>query len=117
MTITTPLHWWNAVDERWSDIMECFMNAGADLGSQFWSDGPGLDATDHGKRMGPMLEDARRQRDHRFMRRMLGLLWMAAPDSPSIHSWPSWDVVCDLCSEDWVFEDAEHDASNVEISP
>jgi len=34
--------------------------------------------------------------------------WWSAPDSPSIHSIPSWHTLCDLCSEAHVlFEESE----------
>lgn len=33
--------------------------------------------------------------------------WRCAPDKPWIHSLPSWGVLCDLCSEDWVFYEEE----------
>ena len=29
--------------------------------------------------------------------------WFNAHDNASIHSIPSWGVLCDLCSETWVF--------------
>jgi hypothetical protein len=31
--------------------------------------------------------------------------WANAPDSPSIHYLPSWNVLCDLCSESYVLFD------------
>ena len=33
--------------------------------------------------------------------------WWNAPDDPKIHDIPSWDVLCDLCSE--VPEEVQHD--------
>ena len=33
--------------------------------------------------------------------------WWAAPDSPSIHSIPSWHVLCDLCSESYLVYEGE----------
>lgn len=30
---------------------------------------------------------------------ILNSIWVDAPDSASIHSWPSWGRFCDLCSE------------------
>lgn len=32
--------------------------------------------------------------------------WAAAPDNRSIHSIPGWSVLCDLCSESYVFDDS-----------
>lgn len=38
--------------------------------------------------------------------------WFNAPDSRSIHSIPSWHVLCDLCSENYVLYEGEEDESN-----
>lgn len=38
--------------------------------------------------------------------------WWAAPDSPSIHSIPSWHVLCDLCSESYLLYEGEEDLEN-----
>lgn len=35
--------------------------------------------------------------------RYINAAWAAAPDDPSIHRIPGWGVLCDLCSEEWVF--------------
>lgn len=34
-------------------------------------------------------------------------LWAALPDSPTIHSLPSWGLLCDLCSENFHVLDLE----------
>lgn len=34
--------------------------------------------------------------------------WETAPDDPSIHKIPGWDILCDLCSEVDVLENGEH---------
>lgn len=33
--------------------------------------------------------------------------WWNAPDSPSIHHIPSWNILCNLCSEAYVLFDEE----------
>ena len=39
---------------------------------------------------------------------VLPRVWSDAPDRLWIHSIPGWDVLCDLCSEDYVlYEDGE----------
>ena len=39
---------------------------------------------------------------------VLPRVWSDAPDRPWLHSIPGWDVLCDLCSEDYVlYEDGE----------
>ena len=32
--------------------------------------------------------------------------WRDAPDKPWIHSIPGWHVLCDLCSEDYILDEA-----------
>lgn len=44
--------------------------------------------------------------------RLFNAAWGNAPDSPSIHSIPSWRVLCDLCSEEYVLYD-ESEMDNV----
>ena len=38
---------------------------------------------------------------------LMNLAWFAAPDVPELHRIPGWGVLCDLCSESWVFEPEE----------
>lgn len=42
-------------------------------------------------------------KDHELAHGVLQHAWEAAPDKPYIHGWPSWGMLCDLCSEAWVF--------------
>lgn len=51
------------------------------------------------------------RKDHAKCHEILEDAWVRAPDSPVIHSWPAWNVLCNLCSEYWVFED---DQDNME---
>jgi hypothetical protein len=47
------------------------------------------------------------KRDWQAATKFLDQVWIDAPDSPVIHTWPGWHDLCDLCSESWVFhEDA-----------
>ena len=32
--------------------------------------------------------------------------WSDAPDRPWIHSIPGWNALCDLCSEDYILDEA-----------
>jgi hypothetical protein len=108
MEIRTPEDWWSEVDRHWSNILDIFERVGAPMGGDedghWWSDGIGQDATRHDKTMIRTLEDAKRDRDHETLGGFFQKAWMAAPDRPHIHSWPSWGALCDLCSENWVFE-------------
>jgi hypothetical protein len=97
---TTAEEWWKNLDDHWPNIVECFSNAGAPLDSTAWSDGIGKEVTEHDRTFIVTLETMKKERDP-AMARMLNLCWLAAPDSPEIHRWPSWGVLCDLCSEEW----------------
>lgn len=105
MRIETPDDWWHAVVTHWSDIVEIFELAGAPLGDHWWSDGINKESSHHPEVFLAFITRLRDERDHRQLARWFNLCWMAAPDSPRIHSWPSWSLFCDLCSETWVFDD------------
>lgn len=78
--------WWSNVDEHWDDltnIIRMFCPI-----SSF-----GLAA----------LAELKIQRDPGLWW-YFQQAWMNAPDDRSIHSIPSWYVLCDLCSENWVFD-------------
>lgn len=49
--------------------------------------------------------DTLRRTQSRELAHLFNNAWSNAPDSPSIHSIPSWHVLCDLCSESYVLYD------------
>jgi hypothetical protein len=103
-TIKTAGDWWGLVDANWQQIVDIFERAGAPLGNHWWSDGIGEEATYHDQVFLAFLTDMRDRRDGSALARWFNLCWLAAPDSPHIHSWPFWGSFCDLCSETWVFD-------------
>lgn len=112
MIIETPDDWWCALDAHWQNILDIFGAVGAPLSrtedGHWWSDDQGKEPSRHDKPLVRVLEEARENRDHETLSDFLQKAWSAAPDSERIHSWPSWHVLCDLCSEGWVFHaDAE----------
>jgi hypothetical protein len=79
--------WWTNVNEHWADlknIIRMFNNISS----------VGLAA----------LEELRFSKDPE-LGWYFQKAWENAPDSPEIHNIPSWHVLCDLCSERWVFEE------------
>lgn len=42
-------------------------------------------------------------RNHEMVLDVLNTVWAKAPDHASIHKRPAWSVLCELCSEDWIF--------------
>lgn len=83
--MTLEQRWWRLLDYAWNDILECFDRV---------SDAP--------DKMYPLtaskenLLGAYRERNARELYGLLSNMFHAAPDHRRIHSWPSWDVVCDL---------------------
>lgn len=73
------------------------------MSSNVWADGPRQEPVPHDHSFLVTLEKLRETRDPK-MARMLNLCWLAAPDREYIHSWPSWGVLCDLCSEEWCLD-------------
>jgi hypothetical protein len=44
--------------------------------------------------------------------RLFNAAWWNAPDSPHIHEIPSWQMLCDLCSESYLLmEDEENESA------
>jgi len=103
-TINNANDWWGLVDANWPHIVDIFDRCGAPLGDHWWSEGIGLEATYHEEVLLAFLTRLRDERDGEQLSRWFNLCWIAAPDTPSIHSWRFWSDFCDLCSENWVFE-------------
>lgn len=102
--IRTAEDWWAETNARWQDILEIFGNCGAPLDDTKWCDGIQEPATEHDETFVEMLTRLKDAKDGQALSRWFNLCWVAAPDRRDIHSWPSWGVFCDLCSENWVFE-------------
>src|SRR5271157_1219090 len=108
MNIKTPDDWWILVDSHWQNILDIFYNIGAPLerneAGYWWADEIFTEATRHEKTLIRTLEEAKRSEDHETLHDLFQKAWMAEPDEKYIHSWPSWNILCDLCSEYWVFQ-------------
>lgn len=107
MSLDTPEDWWAMLDAHWPNIIDIFSRCGAPLDEICWRDEPGGEEIFHEDTLIVTLEKSKRDRDHEQMIHFLQLCWMAAPDKPYIHEWPSWGHLCDLCSEQWVFDPEE----------
>lgn len=91
LEINSQEDWWKVVDENWDDLVNVI--------SKFYR---------HTRQPGdkPLLwviEEAKKQRSSLCLLSVLNRTWEDAPDSPSIHDVGGWGVLCDLCSESWVF--------------
>lgn len=104
MNIRTPSDWWALLDTHWPNLLGIARAVGAPL-SGFAPELQGDNISTEVLLI--FIERAKVNRDHEKMSYFLQLCWGAAPDEPGIHSWPSWGVLCDLCSEAWVFDPDE----------
>lgn len=129
MNIKTPQDWWAALDEHWphvcaivyhfarspetKQIPEVDGNFGPDdvvFGVKVVPVSVGFDtlgfdeAQPEGIKLGTWCEQLKRDWDHRPLINVLNKAWALAPDAPWIHEMPGWDILCDLCSEGWVFD-------------
>jgi len=78
--------WWGNVDEHWNDLVN-IIGMYRDV------------RPDEFKR----IEEMKDNRDEALWS-IFQRAWSDAPDKPYIHEIPSWYVLCDLCSEGWVFD-------------
>lgn len=93
----TKEQWWANVDEWWAEllaIVERFVKL----------DKP---VEEKGKLLGingyVHMAELKQARDPRLVG-YFDAAWCNAPDNGSIHSLHGWMVMCDLCSEQWVFD-------------
>ena len=96
----TDVEWWTNVKTYWADLFEIF-----------WIY---LPMDEYGDRDGNVLVNSLAEHVTRLkeeqdpeLARYFSAAWAAAPDNRSIHSIPSWGVLCDLCSESGVLYDDE----------
>lgn len=52
--------------------------------------------------LGVFITKLKEEEDERLLH-YLHEAWWKAPDKPTIHQIPGWGILCDLCSESWVF--------------
>lgn len=102
MIIQTPVDWWKVLDDNWDKLLETmsyYIDLSAMATATCQSDSPPLFVSIHVD-----LERAKQARDHARLLTYLFATWDLAPDSPGIHSNPAWNELCDLLSDDWVFQ-------------
>lgn len=85
MVIKTPEDWWKLVETQWPKLHRILCNF--------------VPVEELGK-----AESAKANKNWASLWTCFQHAWFAAPDSPEIHSIPGWGDLCDLCSENWVFE-------------
>ena len=99
MTIKSQKDWWDAVEGNWSDLIG--------IGERFcplYEQRNLRGETTVGKTLLQHVEEYRMKKDWESLWLFFQKAWGTAPDDLSIHFIPSWNILCDLCSETWVFD-------------
>jgi hypothetical protein len=107
--INSPEDWLKHIRDHWDNLMVCFSNAhlamSRDDVGRTYSDDLRNKPYKHDLPLIETLEQLRDSGNLESCRKLcdwLNNVWIRAPDSIVIHSWPSWNVLCDLCSEEEV---------------
>ena len=125
-SIETPENWWSLVDLNWGELLKLLLWDLEDHGKlvvRSPTAAKGYQAckidysnceTDVGLCNNPefspegdlviQAQTAKSARDHETLLTLFNRAWAAAPDHQNIHRRPAWGVLCDLCSENWVFD-------------
>lgn len=93
--------WWQVVDDNWDDLLEIIAHH-MDLGHPAYEI-PGNDKSKMtGRSILREVHHLKSTRDQRLCR-YFAAAWSLASDA---YAWsvPSWGALCDLCSEEWVFD-------------
>lgn len=120
MTIKTPADWWAAFDANKDNLRGLISSFHPVCRNDEWADefpisAPGAEAACEQIRKGitsPLLpqmefDDAATKRDATTLVKLLNQTWFGVPESYESRSLPGFFVLCDLCSESWVFNEGE----------
>lgn len=101
MEILTPSDWWNVVDDNWMHLRTIIHHQINVYEPATESPGDGsINMT--GRSIALEIERLKEHRDQRLCRYFFAA-WDMASDA---YAWsvPGWSELCDLCSEEWVFD-------------
>lgn len=114
MSIVDSASWWGILNYRYNDIV-AILHRFLPMGD-FAHAVPGDSATPvkvdslgnpiNGTRD---FNEAVQKKDAPRVLAYLNGAWWHAPDKQWIHTIPSWSALCDLCSENWVFDEEEEE--------
>jgi hypothetical protein len=76
--------YWQLVDQHWEDLFDIIFRFAPEFAK--------------------LADEARLKKDDRLSS-IFEEAWGNAPDSPHIHYIPSWNILCNLCSEAYVLYD------------
>lgn len=95
--------WWDNVNNFWPElfyIIQIYIEED-NLSLQ-----EALDICNSGLRFESFIINLKEKEDERLLS-FFSRAWACAPDNGQIHGIKCWDVLCDLCSESWVFYDSQ----------
>ena len=100
--IKTKEDWWHLLDANWENIKRIVFHH-LDPNAPAYEEPGNKDSKLTGRLLFLELEALRVNRDPQ-MHRYLNVSWCMASDAYA-YSVPSWGEFCDLCSENWVFDE------------
>ena len=104
--IRTPDDWWQAVEEQWA-FLTVILGTWLDFKSPAY-DVPGNPTSQMtGRNIVEELEYLKRTKDNRRLARYFFAAWDLASESYARSRPPAWSTLCDLLSEEWVFNEEE----------
>ena len=100
--IKTKEDWWNALNKHWANIFDIMWKYLPMSVTEKIKDG---EVVPNGTiALGQTIERLKTNQNPEICRYLFAA-WDAAPDREYIHSNPSWGVLCDLLSEEWVLNE------------
>jgi hypothetical protein len=96
--------WWKVCDDEWDNLMEIIAHT-MDIFSPAY-DIPGNNkSTPTGKDINAELKHLKKTKDHDRLCRYFNAAWNLASEAYAAERVPGWLAMCDLCSEEWVFNE------------
>ena len=106
MEIKTKEDWWALVDSYWDSLCDIIAHHMMMLSPAYET--PGKDHTPQtGRTISAEIDFLKENKDPKLAR-YFHASWVLASDAYA-YSVPGWAVLCDLCSEDWVFHEEPPD--------
>lgn len=102
MEINNKQDWWQAVDNNWETLIDIAFLYNVPLWEFI-----DIDKNLSSKTLLKNVEDCKGARDWESLHSFFQGIWGSAPDIPEIHNVKGWGLLCDLCSETWVFNDEQ----------
>lgn len=105
--INTPADWWRLVDEYGNRIIDILDENTPYDSSRPLAAGMACDNAEDGWSIRRAFGVNRNTRNWKMCHQIIHRVWQALPDHHSIHGINGWSLLCDLCSETWVFDESE----------